>query len=194
MHTLGGDLCEPARPERGKALVRDAGGRHSRQEYIELAALPTTPYWARVLATDVLTGWGLPRLHETTELVVSELVTNAIKVSGVGVHPPSYPGRRRVRCIGMRLHGDAHSVIVAVWDHDPRFPQATTPGPDDEAGRGLLLVSSLAQRWGYYRPRTNTGANGRRLWPGLHGKVVWAEISDRPEAADEHPPIPPTAA
>lgn len=165
-----------------------------RQQYVELAALPTTPYWARVLATDVLTGWGLLHLYETTELVVSELVTNAIKVSGVGVHPLSYPGRRDVCCVGMRLLGNAHSVIVAVWDGDPRLPQATNAGPDDEAGRGLLLVSSLAERWGYYRPRTTTDAYGRRLWPSPRGKVVWAEISDRPEAADERAPVPPTAA
>lgn len=165
-----------------------------RQQYVELAALPTTPYWARVLATDILTGWGLPRLRETTELVVSELVTNAITVSGVGVDPLSHPGRRDVYCIGMRLLGNARSVIVAVWDRDPRLPQPTNAGPDDETGRGLLLVSSFAERWGYYRPSAIAGACGRRLWPGVRGKVVWAEIGDRPEAADDGRPVPPTAA
>lgn len=164
-----------------------------RQQYVELAALPTTPYWARVLATDILTGWGLPHLHETTELVVSELVTNAIKVSGVNVQPLSYPAGHDVHCIGMRLLGNAHSVVVAVWDRDPRLPQPTNAGPDDEAGRGLLLVSSLAERWGYYRPPTIFDRQGRRLWPGSRGKVVWAEISDRPQPpGGTPPPVPPT--
>ena len=51
--------------------------------YAALAASPTTPYWARALTRDALRRWGLAPFTETTALLVSELVANAIKASGV---------------------------------------------------------------------------------------------------------------
>jgi anti-sigma regulatory factor (Ser/Thr protein kinase) len=105
--------------------------------------------------------WQLDELSEATELVVSELITNAIQAT-VGQQVPA-PVR-------FRLSSDESRALVEVWDVESRPPQ---PGPmagdgvpdlDAESGRGLLLVATLSKRWGWY-PERECG-----------GKVVWAEL------------------
>jgi hypothetical protein len=106
--------------------------------YIELAALPTTPYWARALTRDALRTWRLDPFIETTELLVNELVTNAIKVSGVDPVRGTYPRLTQTKLIAMRLSASGRNVIVEVWDSDPNFPQPKMTGLDDESGRVSL--------------------------------------------------------
>src|SRR6516164_1545619 len=93
-----------------------------------------------------LTGWGLDDVAFVTELVVSELVTNAI--------------RHAKTPIQLRLIRD-RTLICEVSDGSSTAPHLRRACPFDEGGRGLLLVSQLAQRWGC------------RQTP--HGKVIWAE-------------------
>jgi hypothetical protein len=50
-------------------------------------------------------------------------------------------------------------------------------GLDDENGRGLLLVTSMARRWSCYRPQSNVDGRGHRLWPAQSGKVTWFEVT-----------------
>ncbi|GHH85807.1 SpoIIE family protein phosphatase [Streptomyces capitiformicae] len=101
---------------------------------------------ARKLATDQLTRWGLEEAVFVTELVVSELVTNAIRYGGAPIQ--------------LRLIRD-RTLICEVSDASSTSPHLRRARTFDEGGRGLLLVAQLTDRWGS-RP---SGA----------GKTIWAE-------------------
>ncbi|MFF4273704.1 SpoIIE family protein phosphatase [Streptomyces sp. NPDC001536] len=101
---------------------------------------------ARQAATEQLTAWGLDEAAFVTELVVSELVTNAIRY---GAEP-----------IQLRLIRD-RTLICEVSDGSSTSPHLRRAHAYDEGGRGLLLVAQLTQRWG----SRQTGA----------GKTIWAE-------------------
>ncbi|MEU1267848.1 SpoIIE family protein phosphatase [Streptomyces sp. NPDC005799] len=103
---------------------------------------------ARKEAARQLAEWGLDDLVFTTELVVSELVTNAIRHA---------EGPIRLRLIRER------ALICEVSDGGATAPHLRHPRTTDEGGRGLLLVSQFSQRW------------GTRFVP--EGKVIWAEQS-----------------
>ncbi|MGW4101834.1 SpoIIE family protein phosphatase [Streptomyces sp. NPDC004976] len=99
--------------------------------------------------------WGLQEAAFTLELILSELLTNAIRY---GTDP-----------IGVRLLYDT-TLTCEVSDAGSTSPQVRRAATTDEGGRGLFLVSHYAQRW------------GTRYTPG--GKVIWAELAPHAEAAD----------
>ncbi|MER7520366.1 SpoIIE family protein phosphatase [Streptomyces sp. NPDC126499] len=101
---------------------------------------------ARGLVTEQLAAWGLADLADVCELVVSELVGNALRY-GNG------PGGLRL------LRGER--LVVEVSDTGPDLPQIQHADLSDEGGRGLQLINMLCRRWGSCRTVT--------------GKVVWAE-------------------
>jgi serine phosphatase RsbU (regulator of sigma subunit)/anti-sigma regulatory factor (Ser/Thr protein kinase) len=101
---------------------------------------------ARHLIREPLARWGLDELMPTTELLVSELVTNAIRYA---------TGEVTIRLV---LDG---SLVCEVLDNSSALPRLRHAGRDEECGRGLEVVSQLAQRWGARRTRD--------------GKIVWCE-------------------
>ncbi|KAF3463716.1 SpoIIE family protein phosphatase [Streptomyces sp. Tu 3180] len=101
---------------------------------------------ARQWATERLTAWGLDEIAFVTELVVSELVTNAIRYGA----PP----------VQLRLIRD-RTLICEVADASSTSPHLRRAHAYDEGGRGLLLVAQLTRRWG---SRQTDG-----------GKTIWAE-------------------
>ncbi|MER5942330.1 SpoIIE family protein phosphatase [Streptomyces sp. NPDC001928] len=101
---------------------------------------------SRQAATDQLTEWGLDEAAFVTELVVSELVTNAIRYGA----PP----------IQLRLIRD-RTLICEVSDGSSTSPHLRRAHAYDEGGRGLLLVAQLTQRWGSRQTDS--------------GKTIWAE-------------------
>ena len=113
-----------------------------------LEAVPAHVRHARELARDTLATWGLAALSETVELLVSELVTNAV-CHGAGD-------------IGLRLIRTA-SLLCEVRDDGYDLPNLRGTDLTSENGRGLQLVTALAERWGAQRTPT--------------GKVVWFEQS-----------------
>ena len=129
---------------------------------LELGALPTAPGVARGHVRSVAHEWGLGDLADTAELLVSELVTNAVQASE----------RFRLRSdlatvpvVRLWITSDQISMVIHVWDGNPDMPvRADVTGPDDESGRGLMLVAALGKDWGAYRE-----AEG--------GKVVWVMIT-----------------
>ena len=137
---------------------------------LELGALPTAVLCARLHARHLVWEWGLDCLAESTELLVSELVTNAVKATA---------GQSGHAAVRLQLFGDSARVRIEVWDADPRPPAPNEPGengiPDleGEGGRGLFLVAALSACWDWYLTREPTG------------KVVWCELeADQPESAE----------
>jgi anti-sigma regulatory factor (Ser/Thr protein kinase) len=103
----------------------------------------------------VVQEWGLSTLADNVELVVSELITNALHASrGLGPAPS----------VWLWLLGDAGQVLILVWDASPYAPIRTDAPAYAEAGRGLLLVEAASSQWG-----TSAGSRG--------GKSVWALIT-----------------
>lgn len=130
-------------------------GEWSRWSFLEFGALASAVPCARLHARQLLWEWGLAELVEVAELVVSELVTNAVRASGS-------LGGAGVPVVRLWLAADDVQVLVQVGDGCPRGPELSLPGEDAEHGRGLLLVEALASGWGWSPV------------PGLPGKAVWA--------------------
>ncbi|CAM5686176.1 hypothetical protein SALBM311S_09193 [Streptomyces alboniger] len=124
----------------------------------ELAAHPGSPAQARRLTLARLTGWSVcADTCDSAALVVTELVTNAI------VHTAS----NRVVC---ELHDGEDLVRIAVRDEGcaPGEPHPSPQRPEEEHGRGLLLVDALCHAWG-----------AQEHGPGL---LVWAELPRKADA------------
>lgn len=136
------------------------GNRMAREwplcDYIELGALPTAAPCARYHTRLILEEWGrLADSIESAELLVSELITNAITASR------SQGGTFPVR---LWLLADKTGVLTLVWDACLREPARMRISEDAESGRGLLLVETISDRWGWYSPQD------------ISGKVAWAEV------------------
>ncbi|WP_129843157.1 SpoIIE family protein phosphatase [Streptomyces sp. RFCAC02] len=112
---------------------------------LDLAADPSVVARARKAAADQLVAWNLPDAAFITELVVSELVTNAIRHAA----PP----------IQLRLIRGESSLICEVSDSSSTAPHLRRARTYDEGGRGLLLVAQLTQQWG-----TRQTATGKTIW------------------------------
>jgi anti-sigma regulatory factor (Ser/Thr protein kinase) len=112
----------------------------------DLPADPAVVADARARAARQLAAWGLEEITFTTELLVSELVTNAIRHA----HEPIQ--------LRMILNG---VLSCEVFDGSSSAPQLRRADRYDEDGRGLMLVAQLAERWG---TRHNEA-----------GKIIWAQ-------------------
>ncbi|MEV6688032.1 ATP-binding protein [Streptomyces sp. NPDC051130] len=110
----------------------------------------TAPFRARRDVSLYLRTWGLDALVDDAQLIVTELVANAVQ-------------HTRTRRIGVSVTRHPDHVRIVVTDTSRTLPAPTTVAPDAEAGRGLQLVDQLTTRWGSKRFRT--------------GKQVWAELS-----------------
>jgi anti-sigma regulatory factor (Ser/Thr protein kinase) len=131
--------------------------------HVELRALPASARFARLHTKSILHRWGLGGLAETAELLVSEIVTNAVRASTPIVHQQRETGQAPpAQLLRFWLTSDQHSVLIQVWDSDHHRPVLKHPGPDAEAGRGLLLIETLSTQWGWYTPDEQGG------------KIVWA--------------------
>ncbi|MFF8571691.1 SpoIIE family protein phosphatase [Streptomyces sp. NPDC015140] len=138
----------PSRPADDVALLI-ARTRVLDPDHVAAINLPSDPAAvseARRFASDALAAWGLEEMSFTTELAVSELVTNAIRY---GKSP-----------IQLRLILQS-TLTCEVSDASSTAPHLRRARIFDEGGRGLLLVAQLTDRWGARHSR--------------EGKVIWAE-------------------
>jgi anti-sigma regulatory factor (Ser/Thr protein kinase) len=139
--------------------------------HVELQALPASVRAARLHTRRTLDRWHLGGLAETAELLVSEIITNAVRASTHIVHQQRETGQAPcAQLVRFWLTSDACSVLIRVWDSDHHRPVRKHVGPDSEAGRGLLLIETLSAQWGWYAP------------DGQGGKVVWAVCAGGPDA------------
>ncbi|MEV0225671.1 SpoIIE family protein phosphatase [Streptomyces sp. NPDC050704] len=130
-------------------LARTKGLPTSQVATWDIPADPSLVAPIRKQVVRQLDTWQLTEAAFTTELVVSELVTNAIRY-----------GERPIR---LRLIHDDTTLIVEVSDSSHTAPHLRRAKIFDEGGRGLLLVAQLTQRWG---SRHTT-----------EGKTIWAELT-----------------
>jgi hypothetical protein len=131
------------------------------------------PMDARATVRLTLATWGLAHASDPAEMVISELVTNAITASRASAPEGTDP-----RPITYRLTADGRELRIEVWDPDPTPPpqDATLPDDDEENGRGLFIVAALSSGWGSY------GRNG--------GKIVWSALSLGKPPPGDGPPAP----
>jgi anti-sigma regulatory factor (Ser/Thr protein kinase) len=104
---------------------------------LDLGAVLTAPGCARTWTRQILWEWRLTSLADA-ELVVSELVTNALLAS-------RWLERAAIRLI---LVSDGQQLVVLVRDFDFGTPAPRPASGEDESGRGLLLVDSISDRFG----------------------------------------------
>jgi anti-sigma regulatory factor (Ser/Thr protein kinase) len=114
---------------------------------------------ARKFTTLTMQRWGITDREADVAVVVSELLTNAVRHGlPLAVDPPDRPIR-----LGL-LHSGP-SVMCAVADPSNRLPVAREPRWLEESGRGLHVIASLSDQW------------GSCATPGQAGKVVWATFT-----------------
>ncbi|MFF0291479.1 SpoIIE family protein phosphatase [Streptomyces sp. NPDC005262] len=116
---------------------------------------PAAVSHARTHVAEKLAAWGLADVAPTTELIVSELVTNAIRHA----QPP----------IQLRLIHHAGSLVCEVADGSSTSPHLRRARTFDENGRGLFIIAQLAEHWG---TRHNH-----------YGKTIWTEQTPEPDQA-----------
>ncbi|MEH0417262.1 ATP-binding SpoIIE family protein phosphatase [Streptomyces sp. B21-083] len=114
-----------------------------------LAPSPSEVGRARAVVREQLHEWGLARLVDSAELLVGELVTNAVR------HSHGRPLEVRL------VRGE--TLLCEVDDDDHTLPSLLSAEPTAEFGRGLRVVSTLAREWGASRTGT--------------GKTVWFELT-----------------
>ncbi|WP_157867897.1 ATP-binding SpoIIE family protein phosphatase, partial [Streptomyces prasinus] len=144
----------PATDDVTLLLTRTRGLSSSQVATWDIPADPALVAPVRKWVLDQLGVWGLTDVSFTVELVVSELVTNAIRYGA----PP----------IRLRLICDASTLICEVSDGSHTAPHLRRAKTWDEGGRGLLLVAQLTQRWGSRHT--------------AEGKTIWAELGLAEEA------------
>ena len=158
-----GSAWAPRRP--GEPIAIDAGT-------FALATLPTSPFWARRYIRQFLgscRGIGVDTA-DTAELLVSELVTNAVRFAGGPGSPHQYSDRAQAGLIFLSVRHFTEGLLIEVFDTDANPPVLTDAAADDaENGRGLVLVDALSREWSYF-------------FPPCGGKVVYCFI-EIPHAA-----------
>jgi anti-sigma regulatory factor (Ser/Thr protein kinase) len=134
---------------------RGTNGPWPLQDFLELGALAGAVPCARLHARQVLREWGLTNLGESTELLVSELITNAVKASRAVT---------QASAVRLWLMSDLARILILVWDTSPQPPVRVNATGGAENGRGLILVEAVSEQWGWYSQDDITG------------KFVWANL------------------
>lgn len=163
-HTAAADRTEPvygtARQPASAVQVppladpqgNDVTGRWPLRSFLELGSLLSAIPCARLHTRQLLWEWQLTVLSDTAELLVSELVTNAVQITQADA---------RNAPVRLWLLADRARLLMLVWDASPLPPVRVSPDGEAENGRGLLLVDTLSTRWDHFGHHSG-------------GKVVWA--------------------
>ncbi|MDF2255708.1 ATP-binding protein [Streptantibioticus ferralitis] len=115
---------------------------------------------ARQFTRSTLTGWGMPALVDNAAIIVSELLSNAMRyglATAQELPAPAHPV-----WLGLLLRGT--TVLCAVCDPGTGVPVLKEPDHLAETGRGLHVIDALSESWGWTPPDHG-------------GKVVWAAVS-----------------
>jgi anti-sigma regulatory factor (Ser/Thr protein kinase) len=122
------------------------------QDYLEFGSFLSAVPCARLHARQILWEWGLARLREDTEILVTELISNAVKVSRALAQSPA---------VRLWLESDRAQILIVVWDASPHPPVLRAAVGEAEDGHGLMLVAAISQTWGWY---TRDDSDGKFVW------------------------------
>lgn len=139
-------------PPCGPGARSAPSARRTQRSYLEVAAAPDAVPYVRRCTRQTLAAWELGHVADDAELVVSELMTNAIRAtleSSLAAH------------VVLHLAADPGRLTLQVWDACAEPPVPRPHGDDSAGGRGLEIVQALSDRWGSWAPVRG-------------GKVVWA--------------------
>jgi anti-sigma regulatory factor (Ser/Thr protein kinase) len=137
--------------------------------YLKLNATNAAVRFGRLLVSEALAFWKLDGPLDDAELIMSELLTNAV------IHSAAIEsgggGLGGLALVAPQVRIDGKTLFVEVWDGTSKMPGQRASDEEDEGGRGLLLVDKLSDQWG-----ASPGALG--------GKVVYGTLS-----LTEAPPV-----
>jgi len=127
-----------------------------------LSPVPEEARTARQFVRELLTCWGLDYLSDDAELIIAELVGNAVR-HGLRSGPQIMHVGREVPVLRLCLLRRIGEVMLAVTDPSDEAPTPKAPSADGESGRGLQIVGALSYVWG---------------WSPIEGsgKAVWAVL------------------
>lgn len=151
-----------ARGERWAGHTRSVPAGAAESTSLVLKAAPESVREAREFARTSLAAWGLAAMYDDVGLVVSELVTNALRHAFAGPRGGAADGSIRLGLV--RAGG---RLTCAVSDPSDEVPVRADPGFSSQNGRGLHLVDAFSDSWS---------------WAPLYdrGKVVWASFTIGP--------------
>ena len=135
-------------------METNTGGTPWRRLLMTLPACSESVRMGRHTTRVVLSAWRLPSLEENAVLVVSELLTNAIRHA------------RDTDAIELDLHATRAWLRIEIQDRDRQWPRPRVVNELSESGFGFVLIDALAAKWGVRETET--------------GKAVWAELDIQP--------------
>lgn len=145
-----------AEPPKRQAMTYTPPPEFQLRGEMRFAALPTAIICAQLFVTFTLRAWRLDELSDSAELIVTELVTRAVKTTGITDPDPHWIDPHDLRLIVVRLVVVERRLILEVADSDSTFVM------DTEDSR-LHVVPSLCKRWDCYLPPAG-------------GKAIWCEL------------------
>jgi Histidine kinase-like ATPase domain len=127
-----------------------------------LSPVPEEARTARHFVRELLNCWGLGHLSDDAEMIIAELVGNAVR-HGVRTAPPVVARGASGPALRLCLLRRLGEVMIAVTDPSDEAPAPKSPNSDGESGRGLQIVGALSYVWG---------------WSPIEGsgKAVWAVL------------------
>ena len=137
-------------------MEANTAGRPWRRLLMTLPASNESVRTGRQATSVVLSAWRLSRLEENAVLVVSELLTNAVRHA------------RDTDAIELDLHATRAWLRIEIQDRDRQWPRPRVLNELSESGFGFVLIDALTAKWGVRETET--------------GKAVWAELDIQPRS------------
>jgi signal transduction histidine kinase len=133
-------------------------GRRTELKFASCSVGPIdeSPAAARAFVRSTLQAWRLDGLTDDLALVVTELVTNALR-HGVG-------GPDAAGSVHVELYGTESRVMCAVSDPSDEVPVRVSPDIAHDSGRGLQIVEALSMYWGWTALARDGGSGGKSVW------------------------------
>jgi anti-sigma regulatory factor (Ser/Thr protein kinase) len=128
-----------------------------------LSPVPEEARTARQFVRELLTCWGLGYLSDDAEMIIAELVGNAVRHGLRSAAPQVIPLGKDEPALRLCLLRRIGEVMIAVTDPSSEAPRPKAASADGESGRGLQIVGALSHIWGW----SPIEGNGKAVWAVL---------------------------